>query len=191
MTDPTEGPDGAAHDAAHRDGIDRDLRRFTDEVRRADAVASRRREMWLRRQSEDEGTFHGLLVDLAERQGSMAFHTRAGRVVRGLAVTLGADFIAISGAPDGTSLVPLSMVMAVSPEPGTTTSVGDRPEKTTATFAGTLADLAAGRPPVTLHTTAAGRAAGRLWSVGRDFGVVRAPVGDTYVPFSAMNDITL
>jgi len=170
---------------------DHDLRNFTDEVRRADAVASRRREMWLRRQAEDEGTFHGLLVDLAERQGTLAFHTPAGRVVRGRPVTLGADFIAISGAPDGTALVPLPMVQAVSPEPGATTSVGDRPETTSATFASTLADLAADRPPVTVHTTAAVRVAGRLWSTGRDFGVVRAPAGDTYVPFSAVNDITL
>ena len=43
---------------------------------------------------------------------------------------------------------------------------------------------------MTLHTTAGGRVAGTLWSVGRDFGVVRAPAGDTYVPFTAVNDLT-
>lgn len=170
--------------------FDDDLRRFTDEARRIDAVESRRRQQWLRRQAEDEGTFHGLLVDLTERQGALAFQTRAGRVVRGRAVTLGADFIAIVGAQDGTALVPLSMVVAVSPEPGTVPSVGDRPETTTATLAATLADLAAERPTVTLHTTASGRVAGTLWSAGQDFGVVRAAAGDTYVPFIAVNDLT-
>lgn len=169
---------------------DRDLRRLTDDARRADAVDSRRRQQWLRRQAEDEGTFHGLLVDLTEREAALALHTRAGRVVRGRPVTLGADFIAVEGAQNGTVVVPLAMLMSVSPEPGVAGSVGDRPETTSATFAATLGDLAAERPHVTLHTTAAGRVAGTLWSVGQDFGVVRSPSGDTYVPFNSVNDLS-
>jgi hypothetical protein len=169
---------------------DDDLRRLTDDARRADAVASRRREQWLPRQAEDEGTFHGLLVDLSERQGPLALQTVVGRLLRGSVATLGTDFVALSGAPDGTILVPLTMVTAVSPEPGTAPTVGDRFEATTAAFAAVVADLAGDRPTVTLHTTAGGRVAGTLWSVGRDFGVVRAPAGDTYVPFTAVNDLT-
>lgn len=171
---------------------DRDLQELTDDLRRADAVASRRREMWLRRQAEEEGTFHGMLVDLTERQGSLALHTRAGRVLRGPIATLGADFIGIRGARGQTGLVPLSMVTSVGPEPGTAATVGDRAVTTTATFDVTVADLAAERPPALVHTTGAERAAGRLWTVGRDFLVVRSePVVDRYVPFDAVNDLTL
>ena len=167
-----------------------ELRRLTDDTRRADAIESRRRELWLRRQAEEEGTFHGILVDLAERQGTMAMQTRAGRVVRGRAVTLGADFVALAGAQDGTVLVPLQMVTAVSPEPGTLPSAGDRAETTSTSFANAVADLAADRPTVTVYTHGSGRVTGTLWSVGQDFGVVRAPAGDTYVPFAAVNDLT-
>jgi hypothetical protein len=170
---------------------DRDLQELTDEVRRADAVESRRREMWLRRQAEEEGTFHGMLIDLTERQGAMAVRTVGGPVVRGRVATLGADFVAVTGAGGGTTLVPLSVVTAVSPEPGTTPTVGDRPESTTATFAVTVAELVADRPSVTVHTVGGDRLAGALWTVGQDLLVVRAdPTADTYVPFTAVNDLT-
>lgn len=170
---------------------DRDLQQLTDEVRRAEAVDSRRREMWLRRQAEEEGTFHGMLVDLTERQGALAVGTVGGALVRGRVITLGVDVVAIGGATGGTTLVPLSVVTAVTPEPGTAPTVGDRPESTTATFAVTVAELAAERPSVTLHTTGAGRVSGTLWTVGRDFLVVRAErAADTYVPFTAVNDLT-
>lgn len=174
MTDPTE----------------RDLRRLTDDARRADAVERRRREQWLRRQAEDEGTYHGLLIDLTERAAVLALHTAAGRVVRGRATALGADFLAVSGAQERTALVPLVNLVAVSPEPGAAPTVGDRPEATSATFASTLSDLVAERPQVTVHTTGASRVAGALWSVGRDFVVVRGLSGDTYVPFAAVNDLS-
>ncbi len=170
---------------------DRDLLQLTDDLRRADAVESRRREMWLRRQAEEEGTFHGMLVDLTERQGSLALHTLAGRVLRGPIATLGADFIGIRGARGQTGLVPLAVVTSISPEPGTAATVGDRAVAGTATLDVTVANLAAERPPALVHTTGTERASGRLWTVGRDFLVVRSDSAvDRYVPFAALNDLT-
>lgn len=166
------------------------LRAFTDQARRDDAAETRRREQWLRRQAEEDGTFHGLLVDLTERRAALAVHTSAGRVVRGHPVVLGLDFVAIAGPQQGTTLVPLAMVVGVSPEPGSAPSVGDRPEATAATFAGALADLATDRPHVSIHTGPAGSTAGTLWSTGRDFATVRSSSGDLYVPFAAVNDLT-
>lgn len=166
-----------------------DLQTFVDEARRSEAAEARRREQWLRRQSEEEGTFHGLLVDLTERATALAVHTRADRVVRGHPVVLGADFLVVEGTNRSTSLVPLHMVVGVTPEPGSPSTLGDRPQTTTGTLARALADLVVDRPQVDLHTSQTRRVSGTLWSLGHDFVTVRSPAGDTYVPLAAVNDL--
>lgn len=182
----TTSGDGAS---THSAGVDEvEIQTFVDETRRAEAAEARRREEWLRRQSEEEGTFHGLLVDLTERGTLVAVHTRACRVVRGSIVVLGADFLVVT-ASRSTSLVPLHAVVGVTPEPGSPTSLGDRPLTTSSTFTGALADLAVDRPRVNVHTSQTEGVSGTLWSLGRDFMAVRSPAGDTYMPFDAVNDL--
>ena len=186
-----EPADGPA--VARRAGpLDRALRDLTDEQRRADAVAARRREQWLRRQSEEEGTFHGVLTDLAERGPLLAVHTRSTRVARGALHTLGHDFLALAGPAGERTVVPLAVVTSVHPEPGTAATVGDRADHTSATLDVALAALAGDRPPVTVHTAAGDRISGRLWWVGRDVAAVRGPnATESYIPLAALNDLTL
>jgi hypothetical protein len=109
--EPADGPAGARRAGP----LDRALRDLTDEQRRADAVAARRREQWLRRQSEEEGTFHGVLTDLAERGPLLAVHTRSTRVARGVA-HLGHDSWPRRPGRERT-VVPLAVVTSVHPGP--------------------------------------------------------------------------
>lgn len=172
--------------------LDQALRDLTDEQRRTDAVAARRREQWLRRQSEEEGTFHGVLTDLAERGQLLAVHTRVARVARGALDILGHDFLALRGPAGERTVVPLAVVTSVHPEPGTAATVGDRADHTTATLDVALAALVADRPSVTVHTAAGDRIIGRLWWVGRDVAAVRGTgAAESYVPLAALNDLTL
>jgi hypothetical protein len=190
--EPADGPAGAPRAGP----LDRALRDLTDDQRRADAVVARRREQWLRRQSEEEGTFHGVLTDLAERGPLLAVRTRSARVARGALCTLGHDFLTLRGPTGERTVVPLGVVTSVHPEPGTATTVGDRAgpaaERTAATLDVILAELAAERPPVTVHTTAGDRITGRLWWVGRDVAAVRGGnTTESYIPLTAVNDLTL
>jgi hypothetical protein len=190
--EPADGPAGARRAGP----LDRALRDLTDDQRRSDAVAARRREQWLRRQSEEEGTFHGVLTDLAERGPLLAVRTRSARVARGSLCTLGHDFLALRGPTGERTVIPLAVVTSVHPEPGTQATVGDRAGHTTqhtvATLDVALAGLAADRPPVTVHTAAGDRITGRLWWVGRDVAAVRVGNStESYIPLNAVNDLTL
>ena len=171
--------------------VDQALRDLTDDQRRSDAAEARRREQWLRRQSEEEGTFHGVLTDLVERRAPVAVHTGAGRVLRGELHTLGLDFVVVAGPGGERTVVPVTALTSVHPEPGTKSTVGDRRGCTTATLDVTLVELASDRPAVSVHTVSAERVMGRLWWVGRDVICIRADAAEHYLPMSSLNDVTL
>ena len=182
---PTEADGGSSP-------TDTDLQRFTDEQRRADAADARRREHWLRHQAGEEGTFAGVLVDLAERNRLLAVQTRAGRTLRGAVRTLGTDFVGLSGVAGDSTLIPLTAVTSVRPEPDSIESLGDRTVTVAASFDLTIAELAADRRRVSVHTTGGDHHAGLLWGVGRDLLVLRTDdAGSVYLRLAALNDVVM
>src|SRR5688500_9679971 len=72
----------------------------------ADAAASSRaRERWLRAAADEEATFGGVLLDLAERGAPVVVAGRAGRRHRGVVRAVGADFCLLRSADGGEVLL--------------------------------------------------------------------------------------
>ncbi|MEO6629664.1 MAG: hypothetical protein ABIP03_13985 [Aquihabitans sp.] len=182
---PTEADGGSAP-------TDSELQIFTDDQRRSDAARARRREHWLRQQADEDGTFTGVLVDLAEQRRLLVAQTKAGRTLRGTVRTIGADFVELRTVTGDTTYLALGAVMSLRPEPGTVDTSGDRAVVLAATLDVAISELAADRPRVSLHTLGGEHHAGLLWTVGRDLLTVRTNDGvATYVPLTALNDLLL
>lgn len=171
---------------------DHDLQDLTDRTRARTAVEGRRRRRSLLQQAGEEGTFRGVLADLAERRAPVTLHTLAGRVLDGTISTLASDFVGLTGRRGDTSLVPLGCLTGVRAEPGSRSTTGDRPSGRLGESLGSaLVTLAAERPRVVVHTLAGDRFVGRLWSAGQDVVVVRSGAGEpTYIRSDAVNDLT-
>ncbi|MCB0976708.1 MAG: hypothetical protein KDB02_04550 [Acidimicrobiales bacterium] len=172
--------------------LDRELQELTDRTRAENAASARRHQRSLLSQASEEGTFRGVLVDLAERQVSVAVHTSAGRILQGTIRALGSDYVGLIGTRDDPTLVPLRSVTGLRPEPGTRPTVGDRSQRWASSWNAALVDLVADRPLVSLHTSGGDRIQGRLWTVGQDVVAVRLQPGvSSYVPIEAINDLAL
>lgn len=171
---------------------DRALQELTDRTRAAEAAEARRRQRSLLDQAGEEGTFAGVLADLADRMATVAVHTRAGRLVRGTIGALGADYLGLVGARGDRTWVPIHAVSGLRPEPGTPATVGDRTERWAATWHAVLVELAIDRPTVALYTVGGDRIPGRLWTTGQDLVTVRSDGGErSYVPVGSVNDLAL
>lgn len=174
------------------DPVDRELRDLTDHQRATSAAETRRREHWLRLQAADEGSFGGVLVDLAEQDRLLAVSTLTGRTLRGVIGTIGADFVGLRSPTGESVLVPLHAFTAIRTEPGSASTVGDRAERVGASLAAVLHDLSGERPWVLVHTADGEAVAGELRGVGRDLVLLRSTNGDTtYVPLAAVADVVL
>lgn len=170
---------------------DRDLRDLTDRTRAEQAASARRRQRSLLAQAAEDGTFTGVLADLAERGTPVAVHTRAGRLLRGTIRSLGRDHLCLAGPRDEPIYVATDAITGVRPEPGTRPTVGDRPDRWPTSLRAVLVELAADRPTVSLTTVGGARIAGRLQAAGRDVVAVRDGTGTSYVPLAAVDDLTL
>ncbi|MBX3313843.1 MAG: hypothetical protein KF906_05940 [Actinobacteria bacterium] len=171
---------------------DRELRELTDRTRAEEAASARRRQRSLLAQAGEEGTFAGVLVDLAERRAPVALHTRAGRLLRGTVRSLGADHLGLVGPGGDLTYVPLAAVTGIRPEPGARSTDGDRRDRRTATLHALLVELAIDRPTVAIYTVGGDRVPGRLRAAGRDLATVRGGTGsDCYVALAAINDVAL
>jgi len=90
-----------------------DVERWAAESRALDAVETRVRERWLRRQAEEEATFAGVLLAMAEREQPVVVTTTvAGRHV-GPVEAVGADFVALRTPGGCTTVVTLESIVAV------------------------------------------------------------------------------
>lgn len=171
---------------------DRELQEFTDRARAEEAVAARRLQRALLSQAGEEGTFRGVLVDLAERQVALAVHTTAGRLISGSIRALGSDYLGLVGSKSEHTYVPLRSVTGVRPEPGSPPTVGDRSRGIANSWGAVLVELAAERPMVSLYTIGGDRIPGRLWTAGQDVVAVRMRADATsYVPIDAINDLAV
>lgn len=160
-----------------------------DRVR--DAAAARRRTHWLVRQSEEAGTFAGVLADLAERSEPLVCTTRHGRRHIGQLHALGADFVAVRSGRGGLVLVALDALAFVRTHPGAAPVTGDRALRLERRFVDVLAELSGDRPDVVVATGNA-EVRGELRAVGRDVVTLRVdghPATAAYVALAATDEV--
>jgi hypothetical protein len=145
------------------------LTRWTADARIDERAQERLRERWLRQQADEDTTFAGTLVDLAERGRPVGLHTAAGRQHRGTIIAVGADFFLLRTLQHLDVLVPFDAVSYVRPQPGEAASFGDRALTIDVLFTEALHELSADRPRVLVVLRGVNQSvAGVLRSVGRD-----------------------
>lgn len=158
------------------------LARWAAEAAQRDSAAGRERQRWLRQQAAESATLAGTLVDLSERGTTVAVTTSTHQHV-GRADAVGRDFCILSpvavsgrrpGTPLGATLVRLSALVAIRPQPGDghAPAGGDRPPALALDLAGALELLAGERHPVALGTAGGEVLRGTLEAVGTDIATV-------------------
>ncbi|MGI9602745.1 MAG: hypothetical protein ACR2QE_12730 [Acidimicrobiales bacterium] len=137
---------------------------------RVDLARRRRvRQASLGRQAGERATWRALLVDLAEGAEEVVVTSRAG-VVRGTIAAVGEDFCAVRRA-GSTMLMPLAAMGQV--ETAGELPVGFRGVAVAATWVELLAELAADRPVVRIHTAVGPVRTGQLIRAGADTLTIR------------------
>ena len=176
-----------------------EIERWAAEARAREAVDARVRERWLRRQAEEEATFAGALLDLAERQVGVVVTTTANRRHTGVVEAVGADFVALRAAGGRTAIVALRSVAAGGTGgsgDGRLRALGSRDERpsrsVTVGLTDVLAHAAANHPRVLVH---AGTAAvvGELRTVGTDVISVHTdgdPSANVYLSLASVSEVS-
>ncbi len=173
-----------------------DLERWAAGARAQEAAEARIRERWLRQAAEEEASFAGLLLDLAEDGRPVSVTTTSGRRQQGPIAAVGADFVAVGG-PDGRLvLVATAAVAEVRPAasahrhlPAATS--GRHPLGVT--LAEVLAQAVATRPRVAMVAGGV-TVVGHLRAVGVDVLTVRTdgePPGTSYVTLASVSEVSL
>jgi hypothetical protein len=177
------------------EGIDRllaELAAWSGEQRVDEAVLGRARVRSLRNQLEESATLAGTLVDLTEAGTHLTVQTSRGRVHRGMAAAVGADFVAVRTDAEQLVMIALSAVVAVRPTGPALAATGSRRTAPT-TLAQFLCELAEERPRVRL--VAAGEpVSGELLAVGADVLSIRCdtqPPTVAYVPVTSVSEVSL
>ena len=181
------------------------LVRWAADARADEAGRARSRARWLRHQAEEEATFAGLLVDLAEQGTAVLLRTTAGRRHRGAVAAVGADFVLLE--PDGGAaarrwvLVPLDAVTTVRPaheNRRTGPAQGARAPTLDLLLAEALDAMAAADGPRTTVTIVLEAdpdpVAGELEAIGADVLTVRvdgSPQTRTFVRLGAVTEVVV
>ena len=153
----------------------------------------------LRDVAEQEATFLGALLDLAERGDLVMVRTTGERSHRGVVRAVGRDFIVLQEAGGPPAFVAVSAIASVrslvaSRRRGEDVA-GSRPPPVEASLASVLAGLAAARPQV--HIGVSGETAallGELRAVGRDVVTLRLESGErpaVLLPVPSIRDVVL
>lgn len=159
------------------------------------SAGARAQEHWLRAAAEADGTFVGVLVDLAERAVGITISMRGGRRHHGRIDVIGADFVALHLPSGSEVLLTLEGVTAVRTAPRVDATVGEQVLTTTFRLAEVLGELAAERSRAMLvPIDGADAVAGELRAVGHDVVTVRCegdPPATAYVPLNAIAEVAL
>jgi len=187
------GPDGLV--AGDASSLAARLDAWLADARVEGSADARAREHWLRAAASADGTFSGILLDLAERGVAITVATVAGRRLQGVVGVLGADFVALRSAAGGEVLVSLATISSVRTAPAVGLASGERVVTTDLRLGDVLAELASDRAHVRLVLLDGREAvAGELRSVGQDVVTVRTD-GDTaataYARTDAIAEVTL
>jgi hypothetical protein len=176
-------------------GLSAALAAFVGEAMAEEAAGARSREAFMRRTAAEDGSFAGVLVDLAERGTPVLVNGAAGRRQRGTLAAVGADFVVLRAAAGEEVLLAHRGISSVTPEPGATDVAGHRPVTVRVGLAEALAVLAEERPRVLLVTVGAdGGLAGELRAAGRDVLSIRLEGPDrrtAYVPLANLAEVRL
>jgi hypothetical protein len=175
-------------------GHDADLATLVAQLSTDEAVLARTRAHWLNRQAAAEGTFAGILRDLAERGRPVLVHLHNGRLHRGAATVVGADFVVIRTAGDRDVAVTFTAIASVRTLPGEPATTGDRFLPATTTLAEMLSALGEERARILVMGLDARQAiAGELRAVGRDVLTIRlgGEGGTAYVALDSLAEISL
>jgi hypothetical protein len=169
------------------------LAAWVADARVDEAARARSRERWLQVVAEQEATFIGILLDLAER-GAAVVLSAGGRRLHGVISGLGADFVALRPGAGGEVLVALGAITQARTSGAADATVGDRMVTSELRLVDVLAQLAADRERVRIVTSDGEVAAGRLRNVGQDVVVLRVdgdPPATCYLPSSGVAEVSL
>lgn len=180
-------------------GLAARLARFVGDARAGEAAGARSREAFLRRTAADEGTFAGILVDLAERGDAVLVIGAGGRRLRGHLVAVGSDFAALRTADGREALLAHRGITSVTTGDGAPAAAGDRALLLRFGLPEALAVLAEDRPRVLAvtvgaHTGADAGVAGELVAAGRDVLTIRLDGGGrrrAYLPTANLAEVSL
>jgi len=186
-TDPVDAPSASSPSS---EGADRWLaEQLVD-----DAVDARRRAADLRAQAAEEGTLHGVLVDLAERARPLVLRTVAGVEHRVTLTLVGSDVVTGRTMRGEHVAVGLDAIASVRAEPGAPPSIGDRSVVASTSLIGHLRELAAVRPATVVTLRAGSRLGGTLTMAGTDVLAVRLRDDDrstVHVAITAVSDLVV
>lgn len=159
-----------------------------------EAVRDRVRARSLGRQAAEEGTFAGVLQDLAERGRPVLVHLQSGRRHRGEIVAVGRDFVILRLGTGRETAIAVTAVTGVRTLAEERTTSGDRVASSLVTLAEVLAALVDERARVLVVGLDADQAVtGELRAVGRDVLTVRLDSGGgtAYVALDSVTEISL
>ena len=146
----------------------------------ADAVAEeaareRSQTRMLRQIAEEEATFVGVVLDLAERGSVVVARTASGRAHRGRVLAVGRDFVVVRDGGGPPAFLPVAAVSSLRPQPGVAAAdtAGGRSAPLDVGFAALLVGLAVDRPRVQVSARDDEAVAGQLRSVGVDVLTLR------------------
>lgn len=172
------------------------LERIVADAVAQEAARERSQSRVLRAVAEEEATFAGVAVDLAERGALVVARTTGGRMHRGCIVSVGRDFAVLDAAGRPVVLA-LAHLGSLRLQPGTAPrdTSGARPPRLEVSLAGLLAGLAAERPRVQVGCVGDDQLVqGELRSAGVDVATLlldggRAAVA--YLSITAIADVAL
>lgn len=168
----------------------------------ADAVAEeaareRSQTRMLRQIAEEEATFLGVALDLAERGAVVVARTASGRSHRGRVVAVGRDFVILRDGPDAApAFLAVAALSSLRPQPGSASAdtAGGRAAPLDVGLAALLVGLAADRPRVQVSAVGDDPVAGELRSVGSDVLTLRLDGGASlraHVRLAAVSELLL
>jgi hypothetical protein len=164
------------------------LTRFVGEGAVEHAARSRSRTRWQHQLAIEEGTWPGLLCDLAETEARTVIDTHIGRRLQGSIVAVGADFVTVATTAGGHVVLATAAISAIHLAPGQSGPIGRVSPPDQTTLRELLAELAAEKPVLTWHLTDRTSVVGQLVGVSQGFVHLRVdgtlpstsylPVGD-------------
>ena len=133
----------------------------------------------------EEGTWPGLLCDLAETAAAVVIDTTVGRRFQGAIVAVGRDFVTVTTTAGGHVVVASAAISAIQLGPGQPAPTGRALEANQTTLRELLAELALDKPTLTWHLSRRTAVTGQLVGVGRGFVHLRidgTPPSTSYLP---------
>ena len=140
-----------------------------------EAARERSQTRVLRQIAEEEATFLGIAVDLAERGSVVVARTSSGRAHRGRVLAVGRDFVVLRDAAGPPAFLAVPALASLRPQPGDGRGdvAGARVAPLDVGLAALLVVLAADRPRVQVSAVGDEPVAGQLRSAGVDVVTIR------------------